>query len=270
MTDPFVADDDSAYAARVRGGVAQLGGTFFLSSQARQAGKDLGLRGWPTYFVGRCGVLGPVEGDVVASIVGFFPVDFVQRAWDEGREVDLTLAVEVYLRACRDWGRAKLSDFEDAARLADLAEQVVVETSPVGAPLFAGWRSLPLADDAPARLSQLMTILRELRGGLHLSAVIAAGLTPREAVIAGPGGVTNAEFFGWSDLTIAAEREDFVRDARAEAERRTDRLTAQSWNCLGLADRAEFATLLDRAVEVASPHQNPSDAGSGIPVDSPQ
>ena len=49
MTEIFAADDDVAYAARVRGGgVGSLGGAFFLSAQARQAGKDLGLRGWPT------------------------------------------------------------------------------------------------------------------------------------------------------------------------------------------------------------------------------
>ena len=70
MTEIFAADDDVAYAARVRGGVGSLGGAFFLSAQARQAGKDLGLRGWPTYFVGRCGVLGPVEADVGQRVPG--------------------------------------------------------------------------------------------------------------------------------------------------------------------------------------------------------
>ncbi len=261
MTNPFDVDDDAAYAARVREGVGRLGGAFFLSPLAKQAGKDLGLRGWPTYFVGRCGVLGPVEADIVAAVCGFYPLEFVRKAWEEGREVDLTLAVEVYVQACRDWGRTRLGGFAEAPRLAELAEHVVYASSPIGAPLFAGWRTIPLAEDPPARLAQLLTTLRELRGAMHLAAVLAAGLTPREAVIAGPGGQSNASFFGWTDTEIAPNRADFVESARAEAERRTDRLLAPSWLTLGLGERAEFATLLDRAVDAAFPQiRPPSDA----------
>lgn len=253
MDDVFAADDDVAFAARVRSGVGSLGGAFFLSNEARQAGKDLGLRGWPTYFVGRCGVLGPVDGDVVASVCGFFPESFVHKAWDEGLEVDLSLAVEVYLQACQHWGRVHLGDFTQAQRLAELAEKVVRGSQAIGAPIFAGWRVLPLADDSPARLAQLMTMLRELRGGLHLAAVLSTGMTPREAIISGPGGASNAAFFGWTDPEIEPTRFDFVTKARAEAERKTDRMMTSSWLVLSLPERAEFATLLDRAVEVAFP-----------------
>lgn len=256
MTVLFAADDDVTYAARVRGGVGSLGGGFFLSEQAKQAGKDLGLRGWPTYFVGRCGVLGPVDADVVTAVCGFFPDSFVEKAWSQGREVDLTLAVEVYLQACQQWGRDHLSAFTDVERLAELAGYVVDRTPSIGAPLFAGWRSLPRNVDAPALLAQHMTTLRELRGAMHLAAVIASGLTPREAIVAGPGGAANASFFGWTDVEIAEERYDFVLNARAEAERKTDRMLTTSWLTLDLSDRAEFATLLDRAVAVAFPDRS--------------
>lgn len=253
MTEMFAADDDVAYAARVRSGVGSLGGAFFLSAQARQAGKDLGLRGWPTYFVGRCGVLGPVDADVVTAVCGFFPATFVEKAWNEGREIDLTLAVEVYLHACQDWGREHLTAFDQVDRLAELTELVVDRTPTTGAPIFAGWRSLPRAEDAPGLVAQHMTTLRELRGALHLAAVMAAGLTPREAIVSGPGGSANASFFGWTDVDIDDDRYDFVSRARAEAERNTDRMLTSSWLTLDLADRAEFATLLDRAVAAAFP-----------------
>ncbi len=253
MDDSFAADDDVAFAARVRSGVGSLGGAFFLSREAKQAGRDLGLRGWPTYFVGRCGVLGPVDADVVASVCGFFPESFVHKAWDEGCEADLQTAVEVYLAACQQWGRAHLASFEQAPRLAELAEKVVRGSQAIGAPLFAGWRILPLADDAPARVAQLMTTLRELRGGLHLAAVLSTGLTPREAIVAGPGGASNAAFFGWTDTDVEPSRFDFVVAARAEAERKTDRMMTSSWLVLSLPERAEFATLLDRAVDAAFP-----------------
>ena len=256
MTEMFAADDDVAYAARVRGGVGSLGGAFFLSEQAKQAGKDLGLRGWPTYFVGRCGVLGPVDADVVTAVCGFFPASFVEKAWNQGREVDLTLAVEVYLQACQQWGRQHLAEFSDVERLAELAGYVVDRTPSIGAPIFAGWRSLPRNVDAPELLAQHMATLRELRGAMHLAAVIASGLTPREAIVAGPGGSANASFFGWSDVDIDEDRYDFVQTARAEAERKTDRMLTTSWLTLDLADRAEFATLLDRAVSVAFPDRS--------------
>ncbi len=255
MTEIFAADDDVAYAARVRGGVGSLGGAFFLSEQAKRAGRDLGLRGWPTYFVGRCGVLGPVDADVVAAVCGFFPDSFVSKAWNEGREIDLTLAVEVYLQACQEWGSAHLSRFSDAERLAELAGFVVDRTPSIGAPLFAGWRSLPRDVDAPALLAQHMTTLRELRGAMHLAAVMASGLTPREAIVSGPGGGANASFFGWTDVEIDEDRYEFVISARAEAERKTDRMLTTSWLTLELGERAEFATLLDRAVAVAFPNR---------------
>jgi len=245
MSDTFSADDDVAYSARVRSGIGALGGAFFVSPQTRQAGKDLGLRGWPTYFVGRCGVLGPVDADVVAAVCGFFPLGFVRRAWAEGREVDFDQAVEVYLQACQAWGTLNLGDDRSTRRVAELAERVVEHSSPMGAPLFAGWRNLPLAEETGARLAQLLTTMRELRGAHHLSAVISAGLTPREAVIAGPGGAANATFFGWDNVEIDPTRVEAVGVARAEAERRTNRMMADSWSILDLGERADFATLLD-------------------------
>lgn len=247
MTIGFAADDSTAFAARVRSSVGRLGGAFFLSPQAKQAGKDLGLRGWPTYFVGRCGVLGDIQADAVAAVCGFYPLDFVRRNWDQAREVDLMLAVEVYQRACWEWGQENLSDFEAVDRLAELCERVVRNASPIGSPLFAGWRSMPVPVDSASAASQLLVTLRELRGGLHLVAVLASGISPYEAVITGPGGVANAEFFGWEIEGLTPERSEFALMARAEAERLTDRLVGASWDELGVAEKVEFATLVDSA-----------------------
>ena len=149
---------------------------------------------------------------------GFFPESFVEKAWNEGREVDLTLAVEVYLQACQEWGRAHLSGFDDVERLSELAEQVVDQTPSIGAPLFAGWRTLPRAQDAPARLAQVMTTLRELRGAMHLAAVMASGLTPREAIVSGPGGGANASFFGCAVVATAEDRYACIHSPRAAAD----------------------------------------------------
>ena len=69
-----------------------------------------------------------------------------------------------------------------------------------------------------------MQILREWRGGIHLVATTAVGLSPLEAILTneGPG---QAKFFGWSepfpDFAALKQRHD-------EAEEITDRLCASA------------------------------------------
>ncbi len=48
------------------------------------------------------------------------------------------------------WGRDKLPDDVDAARLAELEAKVADAASPAGAPVFAGWRALAAPDDPKA------------------------------------------------------------------------------------------------------------------------
>ena len=143
MADQFLSDDDGVYAARVRNGVGVVGGAFFLTKELRHAGKAVGLAPWPAYFLGRCGVLGNANPDVVASIVGFFPLDFVEDCWLQVQQIDLDQGLEVCLSALDTWAEATLGDFDGAERLAELAGKAAKEASPVGAPLFAGWRDMP-------------------------------------------------------------------------------------------------------------------------------
>ncbi len=249
MADQFLNDDDGVYAARVRKGVGIVGGAFFLTRDLRHAGKELGLSPWPAYFLGRCGVLGQANPDVVAAIVGFFPLDFVEDCWLQVQEVDLDQGLEVCVTALDEWSANTLGGFAGAERLSELASKVVREASPVGAPLFAGWRDMPARPTAEADAVQSLLALRELRGAMHLAAILAADITPREAIILGGGGASNASFFGWNDLEIAPERQEQAAKARSEAERRTDRMAARTWLSLGLDERAEFAGLLDAALE---------------------
>lgn len=249
MADQFLADDDGVYAARVSKGVWILGGMFFLTSDLRKAGAQLGLSPWPSYFLNRCGVLGQAKPDVVASIVGFFPLDLVEDCWLQVQQVDLDQGMEVTFSALDEWSVSTLSGFDGVERLGELAGKAVREASPVGAPLFAGWRSLPTRQTPEANAIQSLIALRELRGGMHLSAILAAGLSPIEAILLGSGGEPNASFMGWKDFDIAPERREQAAKARSEAERRTDRMAARTWMAFGLDEQAEFASLLDGAVE---------------------
>ncbi len=98
---------------------------------------------------------------------------------------------------------------------------------PAGLPLFAGWRAFPLPDDAPARATQLLHVLREHRGGAHVMAVRAVGLSPLEAVLAGKQGAPNAKFFGWPEPY--PEIDERLTSLRIEAERLTTEMVAPAY-----------------------------------------
>src|SRR4029434_4894210 len=67
-----------------------------------------------------------------------------------------------------------------------------------GLPLFAAWRAMPVPDTAPgAQAAVNLHLLHEHRMGVHVVAVRPAGLTPLQAIIAGPEGETGAVAFGW-------------------------------------------------------------------------
>lgn len=113
--------------------------------------------------------------------------------------------------------------------------------------LFAGWRAQPQPDDVNARVALTMHVLRELRGGAHIIAVNASGITPLDAVLASPAppprsGPVWAEHLGWSGPFADASD---ARDARADAERLTSRMLVPIYGSIGDAALAEFAELVE-------------------------
>ena len=83
-----------------------------------------------------------------------------------------------------------------------VGESPMPPTPSIGA-VFAGWRAQPQPDDVNARVALTMHVLRELRGGAHIIAVNACGITPLDAVLASPAppprsGPVWAEHLGWS------------------------------------------------------------------------
>lgn len=238
---PGVAETVRAAA----GPVSRLGGAFMTDPATREAGAALGLKAWRLYHAGRAGVLGDVDASVVAAAEVFFPPERVADAWEKGRAVRPPREVaEAYAGLCQAWGRERLGGFGGAGRLAGLAERVAAGADVAGLPLFAGWRAMPLPDDAPARLAQLLHVLREHRGGLHGVAVLAAGLRPLEAIVAGAQGAAGAAWFGWSEPFPDPEP---LRERRQAAEETTDRLVAPAFAALGPGERAELVALLAEA-----------------------
>jgi hypothetical protein len=232
-------------AAAAKPAVTGLGGAFMISSEAKAAGKEGGYRGWALYFAGRAGVLGPAPVEVVEAAVGFHAPELVQSAWAAGlavRPVEET--VERYVDVCRAWGRRHYSAVDGVERLAELLERVVAAADPLGWPLYAGWRAVALPDDAPARVAQLLHVLREHRGGAHLSALRVARLSPLEAILAGPGGPGNAAFFGWVEPYPTIDED--TRARRARAEELTDELVGPAYDVLSAEESRELLALLER------------------------
>ena len=134
---------------------------------------------------------------------------------------------------------------EGLARAAQLTGPVVKAADASGRVLFAAWRARPEPDDSPTtRLALNLLRLREHRGSSHLIAVTAEGLTPLNAILAGPG-PRKARANGWLPPYPKPSQDDAAR--LAAAERRTEVLAGQPYSLLVQQERAELAALLDRA-----------------------
>ncbi|SEL68309.1 SCO6745 family protein [Nonomuraea pusilla] len=243
--------DPRSTAVQVKAPIGQYGGGFMVSREAKALCEEHGLGARELYFRGRCGVLGECEADVVTSVAVFFPPAHVEESWNGGRKLPVERAVELYAGACHAWGRRRLGGQDGCARIAELLEKVVAHAQVFGAPLFAGWRAVPLPSDPAARATQLMHVVRELRGGLHANAVLAAGLHPLEAVLAAehdgtPFGHATGEqiarFFTWPGPYAEPSAETVAR--RAEVEETTDDLMAQPFSALTDSESDELIRLL--------------------------
>ncbi|MFI6734504.1 hypothetical protein ACIBI9_16370 [Nonomuraea sp. NPDC050451] len=243
--------DPRTTATQVKAAIGQYGGGFMISREAKAVCEEHGLGARELYFRGRCGVLGECDADVVNSVVVFFPPEHVEQSWNGGRKLPVEQAVELYAEVCRAWGRRKLGGYDGCARLAELLQRVAEGAQCAGVPLFAGWRAVPLPDDPPARAVQLMHVVRELRGGLHANAVIAAGLHPLEATLASghdatPFGATTGEmiakFFQWPEPYATPGPEVVAR--RAAVEETTDDLMASAFSVLDSSETDELIGLL--------------------------
>lgn len=224
------------------GPILDLGQAFMLARPTLKKGPALGFpKGWSFYFLGRGGVLGDVVPDVVASAMIFFPVPWVQQQWLIGRGVmEPSAAADAYAEACQDWGREHLEGAPELDRLVELMQRLAASADPWGSPLFAGWRAMPLPDDAPGAAAQLFHVLREQRGGLHNMVVLTSGLDPLEAVVASTGH-PGAEFNNWPEPW--PDPEDLLSDY-ADVEELTDELAAKMYGALSEEEREEFVTLL--------------------------
>lgn len=221
--------------------INQAGAAFYFHPDTLARGKELGLDGFRFYVLGRGGVLGDVEPDVVVAAFGYFHPSVVEAMWNSAKEIMAPRdAARAYLRCAEHIGRSKLDGLDVLDAFNDAAEAVVAAVDRSSLPLFAAVAAEPLPDDAAARALRNMCNLRELRGSVHLLTVVASGLAPATAhAIRRPADVAT---FGWDP---APEISDDDRAMLAAADDLTDRLLVPSIASLSDAQAAAFVDAVD-------------------------
>jgi hypothetical protein len=231
-------------AANAKPGLACLVGAFAESPQTLRRARLLGLSGWAYHVSARAGALGEVRPETVAAAIGFIAPDAVADGWESAAKASEPVEVATWHlhELCR-WGGDQLGGFPRLSRLLDLSRRVVYAVDGAALPLFAAWRAMPVPDGSPgAQAAVMLHLLHEHRMGVHVVAVRASGLTPLQAIIAGPEGETGAVAFGWQPPYPPAG--PIVRRLMW-AESIADSLAGQAYGHLDRAERVEFIGLLE-------------------------
>ncbi|MEM7337011.1 MAG: hypothetical protein AAF467_00110 [Actinomycetota bacterium] len=238
--------DSLSVARSMRGSIGMLAMEWLMAPSTLEKAEARGMPpGRAAYAVGRLGVLGDCPVDNVVAAAHFWEPGLMRQMVTEGRAgIAPTDGAKIYAGICQEWGEEKLDGFAGTARLGELLEKVVTTASPLGAPTFVGWRDQDLPAAGPARTFQLAQTMRELRFGRHAVAVQASGMGPLDAILSGPAGTWNAEFFGWPEPYPDVSH---LADAREGIEAMTDQLHATDLDVLSDDERAELRTLAKEA-----------------------
>jgi hypothetical protein len=227
--------------------LGDLGSKFMLDAKTMAAATELGY-GHPfaLYFLGRGGVLGNVDADVIVAAFAFFEPSMVRTMWDMARQTaNAETAVKQYADLCAQYGRDHLSGVDGLERFNELAERVIDAVDVTGLSLFAGWRRVPRPEDAPARAYHNIHVMREWRGSAHICAVAAGCLSPHQAIVTGSGnaeaGQAMAQAFGW---TADCGDVSSLSTIRQDIERATSAMQVSAYNVLTTQERSEFASLV--------------------------
>ena len=211
------------------------GWKYYFTPNAIEVGKSMGLKGMEFYVAGRGGSLGDCEGSVVAAAFGYFNPVIIGAAWSLATAKQPARVIgDAHYEVAAQLGREKLTDMPGLNEFTAAMEKVFNAADPDGLALFAAFKSMPLAEDTPARAMQLAASLREFRGSAHLTAIRAVGLTSKQAhYVKRPNDVKG---FGWGE-DDAPVVDDQVRALMVQAENLTDALCIPAYSVLNEAER---------------------------------
>lgn len=129
----------------------------------------------------------------------------------------------------------------ELAEAVELVREAMIGSSIAGRALFAAHAALPWPSEPHVALWHGLNLLREHRGDGHTSAVMAARLTPNQAVAA-------LQERGWLDDAGALTDEGLAARTRIEDE--TDGLALGPWSQLGKERTHRLWTLLRDLLQV--------------------
>lgn len=216
--------------------IYEIGAAFYFTPETVEHGKQhLGLDGFRFYFLGRGGVLGDVDADVVRSAFGYFAPELIRRMWSSAVErssLGPRDAARAYIACAHGFGRKHFADVPGLDGFVDAASTVIGAVEGAGLALFAGVRAEPVPDDPAAAAMHQAMVLRELRGSVHLLAHTAVGLpTALAHAIRRPGDV---EMFGYP-ADLAETVTDHHRQLWQRAEDLTNEILAPAYAALSEA-----------------------------------
>ena len=228
--------------------IGSLGAKYMLDPETMAHGAAAGYpNGFAYYVAGRGGVLGDVDSDVVYSAFMFFERTLIDKLWKAGVVVEGARAAgERYMQSCDEWGRKHLASVEQLDQFITVAEKLVAQVDSSGLTLFAGLRAEPLPSDSPARAYRLVTLLRELRGCVHIAACVTHGLTGLDATLLSSG-EGMAKMHGWAPPHTDCAH---LRDARDAVEKSTNDAMARLIK-MHLTE-AEMTQLAEQTVRIAA------------------
>ncbi len=246
---------------------------------------DLGCHGfWMGYFAARSAPLGAVPAPVVAALFYNFSLERVARAlpdaWyrtspEEALKARLRSAVSVLQR----YGVADQPGLMVAAELTAKAAR----SAPLdGRALFAANAALPWPDDPIEMLWHATTLLREQRGDGHIAALLAHGITGRQAnVLHSAADAVPAAFIrrsrDYSDAEWATCTENLAArglltpaGAITEAGRRLKARIESVTDTLALSALAELTDVeVERMFRALTPITRLVVAGGDLPAETP-
>ena len=245
----------SQATSEVGAAVGEAGGIFMLHPETFAASIAAGYANpLAGYVAGRGGVLGEATGATVAAVFAVFEPAMTAGLWDEGVAVrGAAGAASVYWDQLAGFARKYLAGADGLDRIAGLGEKIIAATPTAGLPMFTGWRAMPLADDAPARAAQVMFVLRELRGEVHLNILSAAGITPVEAHMLGHD-ESYTRMFGWPEpFADGADKKDRYAEVEAMTNRRMTELFEAALDGDEIAELARLTTAALASLKAAVP-----------------
>ncbi|HEX5265244.1 MAG TPA: hypothetical protein VFW24_00575 [Acidimicrobiales bacterium] len=257
----------------------------YYAPERREATDALGLKGrWMSYFGFRAAPLGAVTASVVTALFYNFHPRMVARAVpDAWAYAPPAALLDARLTSMDAAIRRALGDDVVAspavARAASLAAAAVAGCDMAGRPMGAANQALPQPDEPHLRLWQALTAVREHRGDGHVNRLVAAGVTPAEALVLQAASGRSPEDGlranrGWSDeeWSEAASRlrdrgliDDGMRltaagvALRQDIEDGTERLAAPVPAAIGDDGADELAALLRPVAEAVM-------AGGAVPA----